>query len=88
MNIPTQLNKTLLSAGIASMLAVSASNALAREGATEIKTYVDPATGQLQVAPKLLSQMTDEEKATLNEEEVRYLEKIEKLVQEKEKQSE
>ena len=88
MNIPTQLNKTLLSAGIASMLAVSASNALAQEGATEIKTYVDPATGQLQVAPKLLSQMTNEEKATLNEEEVRYLEKIEKLVQEKEKQSE
>ena len=88
MNIPTQLNKTLLSAGIASMLALNASNALAQEGATEIKTYVDPATGQLQVAPKLLSQMTDEEKATLNEEEVRYLEKIEKLVQEKEKQSE
>ena len=88
MNIHTQLNKTLLSAGIASMLAVSASNALAQEGATEIKTYVDPATGQLQVAPKLLSQMTNEEKATLNEEEVRYLEKIEKLVQEKEKQSE
>ena len=88
MNIPTQLNKTLLSAGIASMLALNASNALAQEGAREIKTYVDPATGQLQVAPKLLSQMTNEEKATLNEEEVRYLEKIEKLVQEKEKQSE
>lgn len=88
MKNPTDLNKKLLSAAIAGVLALSATSALALEGESEIKTYIDPATGQIQVAPKLLSQMTEQEKAALNAEEVRYLEKIEMLVEEKEKKPE
>jgi hypothetical protein len=42
------------------------------------RTYVDPVTGEKKVATKLLSEMTDTEKALLSNEEYRALKELEK----------
>jgi len=87
MKIPTYLTKSLLSTSLAAALALAATNAIAQDDATKVKTYNDPVSGQLKVAPKLLSEMNAEERAALSAEEVKYLEKIESLVEEKESES-
>ena len=66
MNPTKHLSKTLLSTSIAAVLALTASVAIAQiEDDTALKTYTDPVTGELKVAPKLLSQMSEAEKAQL-----------------------
>ena len=87
MKIPTYLTKFLLSTCLAAALALATTNAIAEDDATKVKTYNDPVSGQLKVAPKLLSEMSAEERAALSAEEVKYLEKIESLVEERESQS-
>jgi len=80
MNTNKRLPKTLLSTSIAAALALLSSSAIAQEDATAIKTYTDPISGELKVAPQLLSEMTDEEKAELTDEERRDLEVIEATI--------
>ncbi len=81
MNTTTRLAKTLLSASLAAALALATATAIAQDDATAMKTYTDPVSGELKVAPRLLSEMTEEEKAALSQEEVKYLQEIEALVQ-------
>lgn len=88
MNTTTRLTKTLLSASIAAALALASATATAQEDSTAMKTYTDPVSGELKVAPKLLSEMTEEEKAALSEEEVKYLQEIEGLVQKEQNRTE
>ncbi len=85
---PTKhLNKTLLSISIAAVLALTASVAIAQiEDDTALKTYTDPVTGELKVAPKLLSQMSEAEKAQLSAEERKLLEEIQKQIEAEEKE--
>ena len=88
MNITTRLTKTLLSTSIAAALALASASAIAQEDSTAMKTYTDPVSGELKVAPKLLSEMTEEEKAALSNEEVKYLQEIEGLVMKEQNRTE
>jgi len=74
-----RLNKTLLTTSLAAILSVGALNACA-EQAAEPKVYVDPVTGEVKEAPKMLSEMTDEEKALLSNEEYIALKELEDKV--------
>jgi len=87
MNPTKHLSKTLLSTSIAAVLALTASVAVAQlEDDSALKTYTDPVTGELKVAPKLLSQMSETEKAQLSAEERKLLEDIEKQIKSEEKE--
>ncbi len=87
MNPTKHLSKTLLSTSIAAVLALTASFAIAQiEDDTALKTYTDPVTGELKVAPKLLSQMSEAEKAQLSAEERKMLEEIQKQIDAEEKE--
>jgi len=87
MNPTKHLSKTLLSTSIAAVLALTASVAIAQiEDDTALKTYTDPVTGELKVAPKLLSQMSEAEKAQLSAEERKMLEDIQKQIEAEEKE--
>lgn len=80
MNPTKQIYKTLLATSIASALAFGASVAHAQTDDSQLKTYTDPVSGELKVAPKLLSEMTEEEKALLSNDERAYLEEVEAQV--------
>lgn len=87
MNPTKHLSKTLLSTSIAAVLALTASFAIAQmEDDSALKTYTDPVTGELKVAPKLLSQMSEAEKAQLSDEERKLLEEVQKLIDAEEKE--
>ncbi len=87
MNPTKHLSKTLLSTSIAAVLALTASVAIAQmEDDSTLKTYTDPVTGELKVAPKLISQMTEAEKAQLSDEERKLLEEIQKQIDAEEKE--
>lgn len=87
MNPTKHLSKTLLSTSIAAVLALTASVAIAQmEDDSALKTYTDPVTGELKVAPKLLSQMSEAEKAQLSAEERKLLEDIQKQIDAEEKE--
>jgi hypothetical protein len=52
-----------------------------------LKTYTDPITGELKIAPRLLSEMSEAEKAALSAEETKFLEDIEAQVNKREKEA-
>lgn len=72
------INKTLIASSIATVMTLSSALAIAQlEQSTKVRTYTDPVSGELRVAPKLLSQMTEQEKAALSKEEQKTLKEIE-----------
>ena len=78
MNPIKHLSKTLLTTSIAAAMALSSAVTFAQVDAdSEVKTYTDPMTGELKVAPRLLSEMSEAEKAILSEEEKQFLEDLE-----------
>ncbi len=78
MNPTKHLSKTLLTTSIAAVMALSSTISLAQsEDDSKLKTYTDPVSGELKVAPRLLSEMSEAEKAALSKEEVKFLEEIE-----------
>jgi len=78
MNPTKHLSKTLLTTSIAAAMALSSTISLAQsEDDSKLKTYTDPVSGELKVAPRLLSEMSEAEKAALSKEEVKFLEEIE-----------
>ena len=87
MNITTRLTKPLLSTSIAIALALASATVIAQDDSA-MKTYTDPVSGELKVAPKLLSEMTEQEKAALSQEEVKYLQEIEGLVMKEQNKTE
>ncbi len=71
------LRKILLSSSLIMMMAVSSAYALEATSDKAKRTYVDPVTGETKQAVKLLSEMTDTEKALLSNEEYRALKELE-----------
>lgn len=83
MNPTKHLSKTLLITSIAAVMALSSAVAFAQAGDdSKLKTYTDPVSGELKVAPRLLSEMSDAEKASLTNEEKQFLEEIEAQIKE------
>jgi len=81
MNTTNQIVKTLLAASLAAALTIAAGSAFAQADDSKLKTYTDPVTGELKVAPKLLSEMTEEEKALLTADERAFLKEVEQEVE-------
>jgi len=73
MQITKRFTKTLLTTSLAAIFSVGAINGFAEQTDVQPKVYVDPVTGEVKEAPKLLSEMTDEEKATLSNEEYKLV---------------
>jgi len=89
MNPTKHLAKTLLSTSIAAAVALSSTVVLAQGGDdSKLKTYTDPVSGELKVAPRLLSEMSEAEKATLSKEEKQFLEDIEAQILKEEQEVE
>lgn len=87
MNPTNLLSKTLVTASIALAMVISSTIAFAQgEAQANIKTYTDPVSGELKIAPRLLSEMSEAEKAALTAEEVQFLKQIEALVEQKKKE--
>jgi len=87
MNPTKHLSKTLLTTSIAAVMALSSAAALAQnEGDSKLKTYTDPVSGELKVAPRLLSEMSETEKAALSKEEVEFLKEIEAQIKKEQKE--
>ncbi len=85
MNPTKHLPNTLISSCIAATMAFS-SLSFAQPDDSKLKTYTDPISGELKVAPKLLSQMSEAEKAILTTEEKQILKKIEAQIMKEEQQ--
>lgn len=77
MNPTNRIYKTLLATSIASALAFGSATVFAQADDSKLKTYTDPVSGELKIAPKLLSEMTEEEKALLTADERAFLEEVE-----------
>jgi len=87
MNPTKYLSKTLLTTSVAATMALSSAIALAQaEDDSKLKTYTDPVTGELKVAPRLLSEMSEAEKAALSKEEVKFLKEIEAQIKKEQKE--
>ncbi len=71
------LKKTLLTTGLISLLSLGAQQAVAGDENHDNRIYIDPVTGEEKVAAKLLSEMTDAEKALLSNEEYQALKDLE-----------
>lgn len=85
MNPTRLLNKTLLTTGIAAIMAVSSAVAVAQSpDDSKLRTYTDQVSGELKVAPRLLSEMTAEEQAALSDEEKQFLADIEAQIKQQE----
>jgi hypothetical protein len=80
MNTTKRIYTALLATSIASALALGSASVFAQEDDSKLKTYTDPVSGELKVAPKLLSEMTEEEKALLTDDERAYLKEVEAQV--------
>jgi hypothetical protein len=76
---PTKISsKIFLTTSIAGIMALSSATTFAEvEDNTKLKTYTDPTTGELKVAPRLLSEMNEAEKSMLSKQEKQFLEDIE-----------
>ncbi|MBL4671479.1 MAG: hypothetical protein JKX81_04395 [Arenicella sp.] len=87
MNPTKHLSKILLTTSVAAVMALSSAVALAQPADdSRLNTYTDPVTGELKIAPKLLSQMTEAEKAALSAEEVKFLKDIEAQIEKEKKE--
>ncbi|MBX2848417.1 MAG: hypothetical protein KTR16_08855 [Acidiferrobacterales bacterium] len=71
------LKKTLLVSALSSLFVLNAANALEATEKNAERMYTDPVTGEVKYAKKLLSEMTDTEKALLSNEEYRALKELE-----------
>lgn len=88
MNPTKNLSKVLLTTSIAAIMALSSAVSLAQLGDdSKLKTYTDPVTGELKVAPRLLSEMSEAEKAALSKEEVQALKEIESQIKKEQKEA-
>lgn len=88
MLLTNRINKTLLATSIAALLSLASGSALAEDAEGANKIYVDPVTGEVKEAPKLLSEMTAEEKAKLSDEEYKSLKGIEAQLKEQMEEAE
>lgn len=88
MSPTNRIYTTLLSASLAAVLAFTSAASFALEDDSKLKTYTDPVTGELRVAPKLLSEMTEQEIAMLSKEEHAQLKEIEEQVKMEAKKTE
>ena len=66
-------------------MSIAASSAYAMEEEQPSKIYIDPVTGEVVEYQKLLSEMTEEEKAKLSLDEMKKLQEIEAAQKTKEK---
>lgn len=71
------LSKLIITSTIALSCALFTSASFAEEEAQAPSTTVDPLTGEITEAPQLLSNMSEEEKAKLSDEEIKALEDLE-----------
>ncbi len=71
------LKKTLLTTSLIALFAVAGANAIEDAAEKVDRSYIDPITGETKQAVKLLSEMTDTEKALLSNEEYRALKDLE-----------
>ena len=85
MNPTKHLSKTLLVSSIAITIALSSAVALAQSDDSKLKTYTDPISGELKVAPRLLSEMSEAEKAVLTIREKQFLKDIEAQIEKEKK---
>jgi len=77
-----QLCKAAALAALALALTFNTSIGFAEEKSEPpIATSVDPLTGEIKKAPKLLSEMTEEERAKLTDKEIKALEELEAATQ-------
>lgn len=71
------LKKALLVTSMTALMSVAAQTAHAGDENKDQRMYVDPVTGETKHAAKLLSEMTDAEKALLSNEEYQALKDLE-----------
>jgi len=71
------LKKTILTTGLISLLTIGSAHAIEEAGKDIDRSYVDPITGETKQAEKLLSEMSDTEKALLSNEEYQALKDLE-----------
>jgi len=71
-----QLKKTLLATSLVALFSIGSTSSFAEQTEAE-RSYTDPLTGEVKHAVKLLSEMTDEEKAVLSNEEYKSLKDLE-----------
>jgi len=71
-----QLKKTLLATSLVALFSIGATSSFAEQTEAD-RSYVDPVTGEVKQAEKLLSEMSDEEKAILSNEEYKALKELE-----------
>ena len=71
-----QLKKTLLATSLVALFSIGSMSSFAEEIEAD-RSYIDPVTGEDKQAMKLLSEMTDEEKAVLSNEEYKSLKDLE-----------
>lgn len=81
-------NKTFFTTSIATAMAISGVSAFAKMSDDKVITYTDPVSGELRVAPKLLSEMSENEKARLSDQQREELEQIEKMLKKEVKKPE
>lgn len=84
MNPTKHLRNTLITITLSAISAMS----FAEPADRTPKTYTDPVSGELKIAPKLLSEMTESEKAALSPDEKRFLKEIEAQIQKEKKEKE
>ena len=82
---PKPLTKTLLAATFVALFSMGATTSFAEKNDQQRKVYTDPVTGEVKQAPKLLSQMTNEEKAQLSDQEYKALKDLEAEINKQEK---
>lgn len=71
-----QFKKTLLASSLVALFSLGTAASFAQEAGAE-PSYVDSATGEVKQATKLLSEMTDQEKSLLSNEEYTALQELE-----------
>ncbi|GHA01346.1 hypothetical protein GCM10008090_08100 [Arenicella chitinivorans] len=77
MNTTIPLKRHLATAALAAITLIGAHAASAGAPNTEDRRYVDPRTGEVKHAAKLLSEMTDAERSALSNEEYKVLKDLE-----------
>ncbi len=78
--------KTLLAIGLVAVMAVTLVGHAGDKKGHDKRMYIDPVTGESKKAVKLLSEMTDTEKALLSNEEYRALKELEAKLEQEENQ--
>ncbi|RBP51310.1 hypothetical protein [Arenicella xantha] len=85
MNTTSKIIKPLLATCLATLLAVGSGSVYAEQSDKMQRTYVDPLTGEVKQADKLLSEMTEAERSALSNEEYKALKDLEEKLKKHEK---